>query len=159
MRHWLWRVMGVLSLGGGFYGLVLVVSAALQGGPIEQWITLGVCGVINLVIGWSGLRLLEHAPGAERFNIYCWWSQIAFINTPVVKLLYYTGASAILSIKWEAGASIGFGANGALGGAFTWSYMQGEAPWEFGINFLALLFAVWGGRLYRREAGAAKLHV
>jgi hypothetical protein len=159
MRHWLWRVMGVLSLGGGFYGMILVLSAALEGGPIEQWLILIFCCALNLVFMWSGLRLLERAPGAERLNIICWWSQILMVDTPIVKLVYYYGASAVVSLKWEAGGTVGFGADANLGTSVRLSYMQGDVPWEFGINVLALLFAVWGGHLLRRQAQTASLEV
>lgn len=158
MRHWLWRVMGVLSLGGGFSGLVYLFMALMQGVSFDLWVTLTVV-VATLLYGfgvWSGMRLLEGRPGAAQINLLYWWVQIPMINTPVVALQFYVGATATVSasLGWDASGSdeISFGANAVFGSSLEWSLMQGDVPWEVGVNLLACLIVWKGRRLLRAEA-------
>jgi hypothetical protein len=164
MRHWLWRVMGVLSLGGGSTGLIYASAAVLTGGqPLVFWITVALGTLLYGAGVWSGLRLLEGRPGAERMNLLYWCLQIPFVNTPVLAFSFYSGATAVISasIGWDESGSdqMNFSANAVFGSSLDWSYMQGDVPWEFGVNALACLFVWWGGRLLRRQTDVAKLEV
>lgn len=163
MRHWLWRLMGVLSLGGGFTGLVFVFTGVLNGGPLWLWITLAAATPLYGAGVWSGLRLLEGRPGAERLNLIYWWIQIPFINTPILAFDFYCGASATVSgsIGWDQLGSdtMNFKANAAFGSGLDWSFMQGDVPWEVGVNLLACLFVWLGGKQLRQQPSTTALEV
>lgn len=161
MRHWLWRVMGVLSLGGGFSGLVFLFMALMQGITFDIWVTITVV-VATALYGfgvWSGMRLLEGRPGAAQVNLLYWCIQIPMLNTPAVALQFYVGATAVVSasLGWDASGTdeMNIGANAVFGSSLEWSLMQGDVPWEFGVNLLACLI-VWKGRRLLREEAAAK---
>lgn len=154
MRHWLWRAMGVLALGGGFTGVVFGVNAALVGGPLSVWISVGLGLVIYGTGTWVGFRLLEGKPGAERLNLIYWWLQVPVIQTPVFGLRFYCGAGAQVSATFGTGQlvsdDINLSANAFLGSQFEWSLGQLDRPWTIGINLFALAVALWAGRLLRQ---------
>lgn len=163
MRHWLLRVMAVLSLGGGFTGLVYAVTAAFNGGPLELQLTI-LFGFLVYGFGiWTGMRMLEGNLSAARLNLIYWWLQVPFVNTSALGFSFYSGASARVSasLSWDSSGSdnMNFSANAVIGSSLDWSYMQVGVPFELGVNVLALICAIWGGKLIRRQSSTTSLDV
>lgn len=136
MRNFFFRLIGILEVAGGFFGLVRMVRHLLPFGSHDSLVA-----VIGLVfyafVMVAGVLLLENS---ERGIVFSEWAQLAqlpLIATPIFSYAFHCGAfvnvyatlhmPVQLSLDWHVGSE---GFLLAVGG-------PGMA--RLGINLLALL--------------------
>lgn len=148
MKTWQRRVLGILALGGGFLGVVMILTQILAGALSVAQVVLAAPFVALYGWGtWCGLLLIEEAPGALRKNRWFWTIQVPYFVTPIVTYLFYAGATGILAYNL---GQTRIKLTAFLGSQFQFHLNHGTT-WELGINVFALGVAAWIWRLERRH--------
>ncbi len=134
------RVLGVLSIGGGFLGVAIGLSKfAVVSGFFNYIFILVFVGfyIFGIV---SGVLLIE----SDSYQAIKWSSLYWLIQVPIVMspLLGYQFASGLILNVWLATAG-GSGWYFSLGSAFGYSMFESFQPWSIGVNIVALLVTVY----------------
>lgn len=138
------RILGVLTLGGSFLGLVLIAQHVLES-PLGLNAILMV--LFGALYGWGvviGVRLLERSPAVEtEANIY-WALQLPVFYSGVLSYEFCSGAKITISVS----SSGVFNFFGKFGSEFQFWLMT---PTEFvvGINVFAIAALVVLGKIWR----------
>jgi hypothetical protein len=136
MRQFLFRLIGILEVAGGFYGMAKVLPRLLEIGPLRT----AAFGLIELALYVfvlvAGVLLIENSERGIRLSSIAQLLQLPLIATPIFSYALYCGAfinlSATLHIPthpelyWR------------LGEGFTLQF-AGPGVSHLGINLLALL--------------------
>ena len=129
------RALSILSIGGGYLGVVISLSNlwAVSGFFTSLFV---LCFVGLYLFGIvSGTFLLESGSlKAIRLNYIYWMLQVPVLMSPI--LGYQFSSGLVLNI-W-LGSFDGFGWNISLGSSFRYSMFESYQPWLMGINIIAL---------------------
>jgi hypothetical protein len=126
MRVWQWRAIGVLTLGGGFLGLVLaLITLPGAGNLLSKSIALVFVGLY----AWGvrcGVGMLERSVDTLRKSILFWALQIPYFTSPLLSYNFSSGARA--TVAWQTADP-----------HFLWTL-------QFGSHFAAMVLrpSAWG---------------
>jgi hypothetical protein len=151
MKLWQRRTLALLAIGGG--GVAWALSwSVLPGQKLMGWI-LGVgFGAIYGWGMWTGVKLLEQRPGAERSMRRFWMVQIPVLSSPMIGYKLISGFH--LTIYLQLAPAFKVGAHFDLGGTFQYSLLQAGEPFIIGVNVFALGIVIWLNQLYPKHAPA-----
>ncbi|GLQ98482.1 hypothetical protein [Dyella mobilis] len=137
MRQILFRLIGILEVAGGFYGMAIVLPRLLAFGPLR----MAAFGLIEFAIYAfvlvAGVLLLENSERGIRFSSVAQLLQLPLIATPIFSYALHCGACIDLY------AALHFPTRPEL----TWAFGSQRFALEFhgpgvprlGVNVLALL--------------------
>jgi hypothetical protein len=137
MRTILFRLIGILEVAGGLYGVAAMLRHLLPLGSTHD----GVIALIGLALfGFvlaAGVQLIDGSERGIRMSLWAQLLQIPLIATPVFSYALHSGAfvnvSAILHSTPRLGLDWRLGSQGFVLAA------AGPAASRLGINLLALL--------------------
>ncbi|WP_243042166.1 hypothetical protein [Dyella sedimenti] len=136
MRNFLFRLIGILEVAGGFMGLVAMLRRLLPFGSHDSLVAV-IGLVLYAFILVAGVLLLE---GSERGVSLSGWAQLLqlpLVATPVLSYALHSGGFvnvyATLHLPVRLGLDWHFGSEGFL------LAVAGPAVARVGINLLALL--------------------
>lgn len=136
MRQILFRLIGILEVAGGFYGMAKVLPRLLEFGPLRT----AAFGLIELALYVfvlvAGVLLIENSERGVRLSSIAQLLQLPLIATPVFSYALYCGAfinlSATLHIPTHPELYWRFGEGLTL-------QFAGPGVSHLGVNLLALL--------------------
>lgn len=146
MRIWTRRTLGVLALGGGFLGVVMILTQFLSGPSVVSvvislpFLALYAAGI------WAGVTMLEAHPDALQLNKWYWALQVPYLLSAAFSYVFYSGGSIFVgyaAISHKANFQALFGSQYRLN-------INAQSPTEFGINIFAAAIAFYIWRLQRR---------
>jgi hypothetical protein len=137
MRQILFRLIGILEVAGGFYGMAKVLPRLLEFGPLRT----AAIGLIELALYVfvlvAGVLLIENSERGVRLSSIAQLLQLPLIATPIFSYALYCGAfinlSATLHIPTHPELYWSFGSEG-----FKLAF-GGPGVSHLGVNLLALL--------------------
>jgi hypothetical protein len=137
MRQILFRLIGILEVAGGFYGMAVVLPRLLEFGPLRT----AAIGLIEFALYAfvlvAGVLLLENSERGIRFSSIAQLLQLPLIATPIFSYGLYAGAYinllAILHVPVHPELTWRFGSQ-----VFMLAF-AGPAASRLGVNLLALL--------------------
>lgn len=138
MNIWERRIIGTLTLGGSFLGLVLWLMLAVGQSQLLAKILSAPFALGYLWGLWCGIQLLEGNGRGLRQSTWFWVIQIPTFSSPVLGYLFTSGAYVTVTYL---PATSSFNWMMTLGSKFECSLMQADKPWMFGINFIAIVVA------------------
>ncbi len=154
MNLWQRRVLGVLTLGGGFLGVVTGLGVFLGEGAAPKFIG----AIITLVYGfgiWCGLLMVENEPKSLSINRLYWVVQIPYFMSPLFG--YFIGGGAYLYMTFKPGLSA-IGWQYLLGSRFEFSLFQTGRPVVIGFNLAAFVVVVFLTREIRSRSASHAEH-
>jgi hypothetical protein len=137
MRQILFRLIGILEVAGGFYGLARVLPRLLEIGPLRT----AAIGLIELALYVfvliAGVLLIENSERGVRLSSIAQLLQLPLIATPIFSYALHCGGFvnlyATLHIPTHADIGWHFGSEGFI------LQFAGPAASHLGINLLGLL--------------------
>ena len=144
MSTWWRRILAIVTLGGGFTGVVITLAILFS--AQERTLPLvGLCILVTLLYSYGcflGLALAEGRILKKQLGIY-YGIQIPIFNSP--QFAYHFISGFHLSLAYSGGQ---FGATFRLGSEWVLSVNQMQ-PWAGGINLFATAVVV---SLFRRRS-------
>ena len=143
MKIWQWRVIGILTLGGGAVGVATSLSLLLSLNSVLDW---AFCLVFLSIYSWGiwcGVRLLERQSDSIRNVIWYWLLQIPVVGSPFFGYFLSSVFHTTVALQF---APLNVNANFLLGSKFQYSLMQSDQPWLFGVNLFAVAVVWWLSR-------------
>ncbi len=135
---WLLRILTVLTIGGAFTGLTMILPGLFQVDHIfNQIITLMFAGLYLAGI-WITVRLLEKPTRQYlQYTYYFWLIQVPIFMSPILGYQYSLGLFMNVFYSTDVGFQVGISA----GSIYNLSLLQFERPWAMGINLVAAVIA------------------
>ncbi|GAB2580635.1 hypothetical protein ISP15_06425 [Dyella jejuensis] len=137
MRQILFRLIGILEVAGGFYGMATLLPRLLAFGPLRTAAIGLIAFAFYAFVLVAGVLLLENSERGVRFSSVAQLLQLPLIATPIFSYAMHSGACIDLfaavhlptrpELSWQFGSQ-----NFRL--AFA-----GPAVSRLGVNVLALL--------------------
>lgn len=137
MRSFLFRLIGILEIAGGFYGAATMLRRLIPLGSTHDSVIALVGLALYLLILVAGVMLLE---GSERGVTLSSWAQLLqlpLLATPVFSYALHSGA--FLNVFATLQASPRLGMDWHLGTQGFMLAIAGPGIARVGINLLALL--------------------
>jgi hypothetical protein len=137
MKMWLRWILLVLTIGGGFTGLVVTLQAMFQSGDVGLGSLIIFSAFVALYIFTvvSGLFFADNSKCTNPL-IVALGLQIPWVSSPILAYGFNAG------FRINAGLTDGkLSVSYRLGSDFMFSFFQGRT-WGFTINFFALLILV-----------------
>jgi hypothetical protein len=139
MHRTLLRLIGILQIAGGLFGLVAEVERLFPwGGMLDMIIALIGALLFGLMLV-AGVLLLEHHAAGTRMSRWLQLAQLPVIGTPFLSYALHAGAHLNLAVIIHRPLGLAFG--GHLG---SWHWLlapAGPHDWHLGVNLVAL--AAW----------------
>ncbi|WP_267226434.1 hypothetical protein [Dyella silvae] len=136
MRNFLFRLIGILEVAGGFFGMVNMLRRLLPFGSHDSLVAV-IGLVLYVFVMVAGVLLLE---GSERGVSLSGWAQVLqlpLIATPILSYALFSGGYvnvyATLHLPVSLGLDWHFGSEGFV------LAVAGPSVSRLGINLLALL--------------------
>ena len=135
---WKNRIIGVLTLGGAFAGIVVILSQISLS-------TLGVSGVVIVLVFVTlfavgipaGVLTLEKSPNAYYWLYPYWLLQVVAISSPVIIYKFLSGAAFYIGFE-QANLKFNF----FYGSLFNF-YIGTEAPVGIQFNLVAIFVLIY----------------
>jgi hypothetical protein len=122
MRQILFRLIGILEVAGGFYGMAKVLPHLLEFGPLRS-AALGLIALaVYAFVMVAGVLLLENSERGIRFSSVAQLLQLPLIATPIFSYALHCGACIDLYAAIHLPT-------------------RPELSWQFGSERFALAFA------------------
>jgi hypothetical protein len=137
MRQILFRLIGILEVAGGFYGMATVLPHVLAVGPLRSTV-LGVLALaVYAFVLVAGVLLLENSERGVRLSSVAQLLQLPLIATPIFSYALHCGACidlfAAVHLPTRPELSWQFGSQRFL------LEFAGPGLSRLGVNLLALL--------------------
>jgi hypothetical protein len=146
MNVWFRRLLLVLTIGGGFVGLILTMPFFSSADKVVAYLMLlAFIGLYGYGI-FAGFKLSEDSASLKHLRLY-FSLQIPFISSPLIAYRFCSGFQATVAII-EPGLKWDF----RLGSEWQFAILTSH-PWGCGVNFVALIVVFL---LYSRLAGVPK---
>lgn len=135
MRQILFRLIGILEVAGGFYGMMIVLPRLLAFGPLRT----AAIGLIEFALYAfvliAGVLLLENSERGIRFSSIAQLLQLPLLATPIFSYALHCGGfiNLFTTLHLHPELTWHFGSQG-----FKLAF-GGPAAAYFGVNLLALL--------------------
>ncbi|MDE1958948.1 MAG: hypothetical protein KGI40_07675 [Xanthomonadaceae bacterium] len=135
MKTLIARLVGMLEIAGGLFGLFIYGARAFQlRAPLPFALMLLGALAFALVLV-AGVRLLEGDERGWRWSSWLQLAQIPILATPLVTYGWSVGATAGLVVRLGSGWSFGYRLPSA-----EWMLRLGEGRgWFLGVNFIAVI--------------------
>lgn len=137
MRQILFRLIGILEVAGGFYGMVGVLPRLLAFGPLRTAAIGLIAFAVYAFVLVAGVLLLENSERGIRFSGVAQLLQLPLVATPIFSYALHCGAFINLfvtlrmplhpELAWRLGSQ-----------GFVLAF-AGPSASHLGINLLALL--------------------
>ena len=136
MRNFLFRLIGILEVAGGFFGMVNMLRRLLPFGSHDSIVAvIGLFFYVFVLI--AGVMLLENSERGVTFSGWAQLMQLPLIATPIFSYGFHCGAFvnvyASLHLPVQLGLDWHVGSEGFL------LAVAGPGVARLGINLLALL--------------------
>ena len=136
MRNFLFRLIGILEVAGGFFGMVFMLKRLLPFGTHDSIVAvIGLAFYLFVLI--AGVMLLENSERGVTFSGWAQLLQLPLIATPVFSYGFHCGAfvNVYLSLHLPAQLWLDWhvGSEGFL------LAIAGPGMSRLGVNLLALL--------------------
>ena len=136
MRNFLFRLIGILEVAGGFFGMVNMLRRLLPFGSHDSIVAvIGLFFYLFVLI--AGVMLLENSERGVTFSGWAQLMQLPLIATPIFSYGFHCGAFvnvyASLHLPVQLGLDWHVGSEGFL------LAVAGPGVARLGINLLALL--------------------
>lgn len=137
MRQILFRLIGILEVAGGFYGMAMALPHVLAVGPLRSTV-LGLLALAAYAfVLVAGVLLLENSERGVRFSSVAQLLQLPLIATPIFSYALHCGAYvdlfAAVHLPTRPELSWQFGSQRFL------LEFAGPSLSRLGVNLLALL--------------------
>jgi len=135
--RWWRRTQMLLTIGGGFLGLVMIVQSASTADRITLP-SFAVVALLGLLYGYGvfvGWRYSEHPENWGSLLLYH-LVQIPMVTSPVFSFIFTSGFA--ISVQF-AGGRLGFGCNVGSTSVLSFGEMQ---AWSAGMNIFAAVMAL-----------------
>jgi hypothetical protein len=137
VRNFLFRLIGILEVAGGFYGVVVMLRRLLPlGSTHDSLLALIGLALFGFVL-FAGVLLLEGSENGVRFSRWAQLLQLPLIATPVFSYALHSGAFVNVFTTLQATPRLGidwhFGTQGFV------LAVAGPSVSRLGLNLLALL--------------------
>jgi hypothetical protein len=137
VRNFLFRLIGILEVAGGFYGVVVMLRRLLPlGSTHDSLLALIGLALFGFVL-FAGVLLLEGGENGVRFSRWAQLLQLPLIATPVFSYALHSGAFVNVFTTLQATPRLGidwhFGTQGFV------LAVAGPSVSRLGLNLLALL--------------------
>jgi len=137
VRQLLFRLIGILEVAGGLYGLAAKLGQLLRFGSFHVSIEALLALAAYAFVLVAGVLLLENSERGVRFSRWAQLLQLPLIATPVFSYAMHCGGFlnvyAVLHMPLRPGLDWHFGSEGFV------LALAGPAASRVGINLLALL--------------------
>jgi hypothetical protein len=134
------RLVAVLQIAGGVFGLVPLIERASAGGTAWELVAAIIGTVLFALAIVSGAMLLERARGSVALATWVQLLQIPIIGTPWLGYGWQLGASIPATLILDTPARLGLGAHVP---AWHWTLTAGSSGTSvIGLNLLALLLVL-----------------
>lgn len=137
MRNFLFRLIGILEIAGGFVGMVAMLRRLLPLGSTQDSLVALIGVALFGFVLIAGVMLLEGSERGIRFSRWAQLLQLPLIATPVFSYALHSGAFLNVFATLQAPPRLGldwqFGTHGFV------LAVAGPAVSRLGINLLALL--------------------
>jgi hypothetical protein len=137
MNTWMRRLHLVLTVGGGFAGIIITLQAffaSKEANPMFYALLFAFVCLYGFGV-FAGLRFAE-TPQEKKWLAIFYWLQVPWISSPLVAYRFASGFHI-------SGAVIGSQLSGffRIGSDWQFSFFQ-SAPWGVGLNVFALIMAI-----------------
>ncbi|MET3653375.1 hypothetical protein [Dyella japonica] len=136
MRNFLFRLIGILEVAGGFFGMVNMLRRLLPFGSHDSIVAV-ICLFFYVFVLIAGVMLLENSERGVTFSGWAQLMQLPLIATPIFSYGFHCGAFvnvyASLHLPVQLGLDWHVGSEGFL------LAVAGPGVARLGINLLALL--------------------
>jgi hypothetical protein len=137
VRNFLFRLIGILEVAGGFYGVVVMLRRLLPlGSTHDSLLAQNGLALFGFVL-FAGVLLLEGSENGVRFSRWAQLLQLPLIATPVFSYALHSGAFVNVFTTLQATPRLGidwhFGTQGFV------LAVAGPSVSRLGLNLLALL--------------------
>ncbi len=131
MNAWFRRLILILTIGGGFVGILLTAQSFSQADKVVAYIALlAFVGLYGYGI-FLGVRLSEGSAPLRHLRLY-FGLQIPFLSSPVIAYRFSTGLQVTIAMIQS-----GVRCDWRLGSEGQFAILSPE-PWGIGINLVAL---------------------
>lgn len=146
MNLWTKRLLILLSVGGGYCGLVFMFLLFPQvNGRIVGYLLVSAMMATFAFGIFSGLKFIEDEAKGLRLLRWFFAIQIPIVSSPVFAYQLSSGAAANLSFIGSNLAAFGrFGSEMGV-------WILQDRPWGLGLNVFALVMFIWTGRLLQNQ--------
>ncbi len=137
MRTFLFRLIGILQIGGGLFGLVAMLQR-LYPGRISMAAFIALLGAIVFILAIiAGVLLLENREAGVRLSRLVQLLQLPIVATPWFSYALHIGAAVPLVAVLHSHPGINIGVHVA---EWHWRLaVAGPHTWYLGVNVLALV--------------------
>lgn len=136
MRTLLFRLIGVLEIAGGFYGVAAMLRRLLPFGAHDSLLALLGLALYGFVLA-AGIQLVAGSEHGVRLSRWAQLLQLPLIATPILSYALHCGAFVNVFATLQAAPRLGldwhFGSQGFV------LAVAGPSVSRLGINLLALL--------------------
>lgn len=136
MRTLLFRLIGVLEIAGGFYGVAAMLRRLLPFGAHDSLLALLGLALYAFVLA-AGIQLVAGSEHGVRLSRWAQLLQLPLIATPILSYALHCGAFVNVFATLQAAPRLGldwhFGSQGFV------LAVAGPSVSRLGINLLALL--------------------
>ena len=137
MRNFLFRLIGILEVAGGLYGVAVMLHRLLPLGSTHDSIVALIGLLLFGFVLVAGVLLLEGSESGVRLSRWAQLLQLPLIATPVFSYALHSGAFVNVFATLQAAPRLGI--DWHLGTQGFVLAVAGPAVSRLGINLLALL--------------------
>ena len=137
MRNFLFRLIGILEVAGGLYGVAVMLRRLLPLGSTHDSIVALIGLLLFGFVLVAGVLLLEGSESGVRLSRWAQLLQLPLIATPVFSYALYSGAFVNVFATLQSTPHLGV--DWRLGSQGFVLALAGPSVSRLGINLLALL--------------------
>lgn len=131
-KSWIRRIVGVVSIAGGFSGLVNTMVAAAQFTTASSFVLGGVFALLYGGGAWLGMRLLEQDDGSIRWLKMFYWIQVPALQTAAISYFFAALASITVMYRFEFPIDVVYAGTGG----FIFAMWNGQLESAVGLNLV-----------------------
>ncbi|GGY87474.1 hypothetical protein GCM10011613_35830 [Cellvibrio zantedeschiae] len=137
MNTYIQKVLGVLSIGGGFMSITSILNFILSSSGVAGYIFGAIALLVFLYGIWCGIEIIKSSSARSlAINKIFWAMQIPLLLSPGVSYFLYTGFNFTVHYSFTES---GPGFNVSAGGNLLLSLFQFAGPFQVGVNVFALV--------------------
>ncbi|WP_199098530.1 hypothetical protein [Dyella sp. ASV21] len=137
MRNFLFRLIGILEVAGGFFGMVAMLRRMLPWGSPHDSIVAVIGLVLYSFVLVAGVLLIEGSEQGVRLSSWAQLMQLPLLATPILSYALHCGAfvNVFATLQWP----VRLGLDWHVGSEGFLLAVAGPGVARMGVNLLALL--------------------